>query len=347
MSDEKQDLKLSILDIGTKLKEYNVSQTLENVVKRVQLAEKLGYTRYWFAEHHNTPNQVSTSPELMIMHAAAHTSHIQIGAGGIMMPNHSPLKVVENFSLLTGFYPNRIDLGIGRATGTDPITSFALRRSREAVVNYQFDEQFNEMLSFFERSFPEELPYHKITPISLENDTPLIPEMYMLGSSNGGVQFAIEEGLGFVFAGHISPQLAIPMLRKYHNEFKPSKYNDKPKGIFSTIVITAETDEEAAYLAGPVELNFVRMHTGNLHLPFPTAEEASQHDYSAHEEAIRERNKNSFIIGSVENVAKRLRAIADEAMVDEVMMMEFYPDKQSSDKAYQLLAKEFNLKAQE
>ena len=111
----------------------DASQTLKDSTERIQLADELGYTRYWFAEHHNTANQVSTSPELMIAHAAAHTKRIRVGAGGIMMPNHSPLKVVENFSLLKALHPGRIDLGIGRATGTDHLTAYALRRSREAV----------------------------------------------------------------------------------------------------------------------------------------------------------------------------------------------------------------------
>ena len=153
MSINNKDIKLSILDIGTKLQGNDASQTLKDSTERIQLADELGYTRYWFAEHHNTANQVSTSPELMIAHAAAYTKRIRVGAGGIMMPNHSPLKVVENFSLLEALHPDRIDLGIGRATGTDNLTAYALRRSKEAVFSYDFPKQFDELLIFFQSGF--------------------------------------------------------------------------------------------------------------------------------------------------------------------------------------------------
>jgi luciferase family oxidoreductase group 1 len=344
MSINDKDIRLSILDIGTKLQGNDASQTLKDSTERIQLADELGYTRYWFAEHHNTANQVSTSPDLMISHAAANTKRIRVGAGGIMLPNHSPLKVVENFSLLEALHPGRIDLGIGRAPGTDGLTAYALRRSREAVSSYDFPEQFNELLSFFQRNFPADHPYSKIIPIPDETDHSLIPDIYMLGSSTGGVEFAINEGLGFVFASHLAPHLTIPVLRAYRNNFKPSTLMSEPKSILSTILITAETDEEANYLAGPVELFWARLHTGDIHSPFPTLEEASKHVYSANENAARLQNKDRFIIGSIQTVAQKLRHLVKETMVDEVMIMEYYSDKAASQKAYRLLAKEFNLK---
>lgn len=344
MSINNKDIKLSILDIGTKLQGNDASQTLKDSTERIQLADELGYTRYWFAEHHNTANQVSTSPELMIVHAAAHTKRIRVGAGGIMMPNHSPLKVVENFSLLEAMHPGRIDLGIGRATGTDNMTAYALRQSREAVLSYDFPKQFNELLSFFNRDFPSDHPYDGIIPIPNDGENTLIPAMYMLGSSTGGVQFAMNEGLGFAFASHLAPHLATQVLRGYQNNFKPSKYLAEPKGIFTTILITAETDEEAQYLAGPAELFWARLHTGDIHSPFPTLEEASNHVYSPTENAARIQNKDRFIIGGVETVGQKLRQIAKETMVDEIMIMEYYADKKASQKGYRLLAEEFNLK---
>ena len=341
MSINDKDIKLSILDIGTKLQGNDASQTLKDSTERIQLADELGYSRYWFAEHHNTAVQVSTSPDLMIAHAAAHTKRIRVGAGGIMLPNHSPLKVVENFSLLEALHPARIDLGIGRAPGTDGLTAYALRRSREAVSSYDFPEQFNELLSFFQMNFPVDHPFSKIIPIA---DDSLIPDIYMLGSSTGGVEFAINEGLGFVFASHLAPHLAIPVLRAYRNNFKPSTLMSEPKSILSTILITAETDEEANYLAGPVELYWARLHTGDIHSPFPTLEEVSKHVYSVNENAARVQNKDRFIIGSIQTVAKKIRHLSKETMVDEVMIMEFYSDKAASQKAYRLLAEEFNLK---
>ncbi|WP_042350799.1 LLM class flavin-dependent oxidoreductase [Bacillus massiliigorillae] len=333
-------LKLSILDIATIQKGNTVSQTLQESTELAQLADSLGYTRYWFAEHHNTVNQASTSPDLMSAHVAAHTKKIRIGSGGIMLPNHSPLKVVENFSLLEALHPGRIDLGIGRAPGTDGMTAFALRRSREAVTSYDFPTQLNEMLAFFSQSFPSNHPFSKITPTA---DTSLIPDIYMLGSSDGGMRFASDKGLGFAFAAHISPHLAIPMLQAYQQNFKPSIYMKKPKSILSIIVITAETDEEAEYLAGPVELYWTRLSTGSRIFSFATPEEASKHVYSPAEKAAREDNKSRFVIGNVKKVAEKLRSLAEVAKVDEIMLVEFYPEKAARFKAYQLLADEFQL----
>jgi len=346
MSINDKDIKFSILDIGTKLQGNDASQTLKDSTERIQLADELGFTRYWFAEHHNSGSQVSTSPDLMIAHAAANTKRIRVGAGGIMLPNHNPLKVVENFSLLEALHPERIDLGIGRAPGTDSLTAYVLRRSREAVSSYDFPEEFNQLLSFFQQNFPADHPYSKIIPIPTNTDDSLIPDMYMLGSSTSGVEFAINEGLGFVFASHISPHLAIPVLQDYRKNFKPSTFMSEPNSIFSTILITAETDEEANYLAGPVELYWARLSSGDIHSQFPTAEEASKHVYTANEKAARVQNKDRFIIGGIQTVAKKIRQIAKEAMVDEVMIMEFYADKTASQKAYRLLAKEFDLKEQ-
>ena len=199
------------MDIGTKLQGNDASQTLKDSTERIQLADELGYTRYWFAEHHNTANQVSTSPDLMIAHAAAHTKRIRVGAGGIMMPNHSPLKVVENFSLLEAMHPGRIDFGIGRATGTDSLTAYALRHSKEAVFLYDFRNNLMNCFRFSNGIFLL-ITLNSIIPIPIDGDHSLIPDIYMLGSSTGGVQFAINEGLGFVFASHLAPHLAIQVL---------------------------------------------------------------------------------------------------------------------------------------
>ena len=333
-------LQLSILDLANVYPGKTATESLRDSTKLVQLAESLGYTRYWFAEHHNTKSQMSTSPELLSAHAAAHTKKIRVGAGGIMLPNHSPLKVVENFSLLEALHPGRIDLGIGRAPGTDGMTAYALRRSREAVTTYDFPEQLDELLAFFTQSFPSNHPFSSITPTAGES---LIPTIYMLGSSDGGMQFAAEKGLGFVFAAHISPHLAIPMLRAYRERFKPSALMPKPKSIFTTIVFTADTDEEAEYLAGPAELFWARLSTGNTKLPIATLEEASTHVYSPAEARAREGNKTRFVIGNVQKVGAMLRSLATEAMVDEIMLMDFYTETVDRHKGYRLLAEEFGL----
>lgn len=338
-----ENLKLSILDLATIYNGESVTETLQNTTELVQLADSLGYTRYWFAEHHNTKHQISTSPDLLSAHAGAVSKNIRVGSGGIMLPNHSPLKVAENFSILEGLHPNRIDLGIGRAPGTDGLTALALRRSREVVTTDDFPEQLSELLAYFSRNFPAEHPFKDI---SASPDPALIPDIYMLGSSNGGMQFAIERGLGFVFAAHISPHLAVPVLRNYRENFKPSSLMSEPKSILAIIVVTAETEEEATYLAGPAELQWVRWGTGAFHLPPPTLKEAETHVYTPEEEAVRQQNKGRFVIGSVNSVEHQLRKLAAEAMVDEIMILNMLTEKNTRHKSYELLANAFNLTSQ-
>ncbi|RAS80284.1 LLM class flavin-dependent oxidoreductase [Priestia endophytica] len=334
------EIKLSILDFVHIYPDSNPTESLKNSTEMVQLADKLGYTRYWFTEHHNTTSQISTSPDLLSVHAASHTKNIRVGSGGIMLPNHSPFKVVENFTLLEALHPGRIDLGIGRASGTDGWTAWALQRSREALAANDFPEQLDHLLSFFSRDFPRTHPFSNITPAG---DSSLVPDMYMLGSSEGGLQFAIEKGLGFVFAAHLAPQLAIPILRSYRKDFKPSLYMKEPKSILAIGVIAAETEEEAKYLSGPLELMWARMRTGSSNLSFPTLEEAEAHIYTPEEEAARNANKDRFVIGNVNDVAHQLRQMAKASLVDEIMIADFYPSQRSRLKGYQLLAEEFDL----
>ncbi|WP_175074318.1 LLM class flavin-dependent oxidoreductase [Terribacillus sp. AE2B 122] len=333
-------LRLSILDFIHIYKESDAKESLQNTTEMVQLADRLGYTRYWFTEHHNAPNLMSTSPDMLSMHAAAHSKRIRVGSGGIMLPNHSPLKVMENFTLLEGLYPGRVDLGIGRASGADGWTMWALLRSRELLAKNDFPEQLDDLLSFFERNFKETHPFSHINPAG---DTSMIPQMYMLGSSEGGLQFALEKGLGFVFAAHLSPHLAIPILRAYKSDFKPSPFLDEPKSMLATIVITAETEEEARYLAGPAELLWARMSTGSKNLTFPTLEEAQNHSYTLEEEAAKVRNKERFVIGSTEKVADKLYKTAKASLVDEIIIADFYPNQDSRLRGHGLLAKELGL----
>lgn len=340
----KNKLKLSILDLATIHNEDTASQTLQNSTELVQLADRLGYTRYWFAEHHSGKYQMSTSPDLLSAHAAALTKNIRIGSGGIMLPNHSPLKVVENFSILEALHPGRIDLGMGRASGTDGITNAALRNNHTPLSGEAIMNQLMEVLAFFNRDFPEGHPYKNINP---SPDSSLRPDLYMLGSSDGGMQIASQLGLGFAFAGQINPDMAIPMLKKYRESFQPSEFFSQPYSMLAIIVIAAETDEEAAEIAGPAELQWVRWMTGQYKLSPPTLEEARKHEYTLAEASARKQNKSKFIIGSVENVKKQLEDIAREAEVDEIIIAEMISDKEARHKSYSLLAKAFNLSANE
>lgn len=337
-------MRLSILDLATIYNDETPAQTLQNSTELVQLADRLGYTRYWFAEHHNATFQMSTSPDLLSAHAAALTKNIRIGSGGIMLPNHSPLKVVENFSILEALHPGRIDLGMGRASGTDGITNAALRNSNEPLSGEAIMNQLMEVLAFFNREFPEGHPYQSINP---SPDSSLRPELFMLGSSDGGMQIASQLGIGFAFAGQINPDLAVPMLKQYRENFKPSQYLSEPYSMLAIIVVCADTDEEAADIAGPAELQWVRWMTGQYKSSPPTLEEARAHKYTAEESLVREQNKGKFIIGSVESVKEQLEQVAEESEVDEVIIANMISDKEARHKSYSLLAKSFNLSPNE
>lgn len=336
---ERPPIQLSILDLATIYNNETASQTLQHSTDLVQLADQLGYTRYWFAEHHNTKFQVSSSPDLLAAHAAAYSKQIRVGSGGVMLPNHSPLKVVENFSLLESLHPGRIDLGIGRAPGTDGITALALRRSREAVTTYDFPEQFAELLAFFTNGFPDEHPFSKINATAEES----IPDLFMLGSSDGGMQFAAEYGLGFAFAAHINPKLAIPMLQTYRQRFKPSQFLQKPKGILALIVVCAETEEQARQHALPAQLQWARWGTGNYKLPPPSFDEAVSHTFSPAEEAVTNENEGRFVIGTPSQVKEQLESLAEQAMVDEIMILNMIPDTEAREQSFRLLAEAFEL----
>lgn len=337
---ETKDLKLSILDFVHIYGNSNASESLKNVTEMVQLAEELGYTRYWFTEHHNTKTSMSTSPEMLTMHAAAHTKKIRVGSGGVMLPNHSALKVMENFTLLEGLHPGRIDLGIGRASGTDSQTMLALLRSKELIWANDFPNQLEDLLSFFKRDFKKNHPLSQITP---PGEKFMMPDVYMLGSSEGGLRFALDKGLGFVFAAQLAPHLAIPILRAYKNEFKPSSYLNEPKSMMALMVIVAETEEEAEFIAGPAELMWAQISTGKIDFAFTTPLEAKNHVYTLAEESARERNKSRFVIGSAEKVAEKLHQLAKDSLVDEIIVADFYPDQESRKKGHRLLANELRL----
>ncbi|MFA5650056.1 MAG: LLM class flavin-dependent oxidoreductase [Proteiniphilum sp.] len=337
-------LQLSILDLAYMTEgDESPTRVLQNSTEVAQLADELGYTRYWFAEHHNTGFLMSMFPEIMIAHVAANTRRIRVGSGGVMLPNHSSLSVAERFSMLEALHPGRIDLGIGRAPGTDGRTAYALRRSWEALKEDTFPEQLEALLGFFGHDLR---PDHPFATIKANPGPTLTPDLYMLGSSTGGVRFAIENGLAFVFAAQINAEMAIPVLKIYRNEFKPSRYYQEPKSILSIAVFTAETEEEAHYLAEPSLLMWTRLATGRFNslTSFPSTRFANNYHYSPQEEAIRQMQRNKFVIGTPEQVAERLTELANQTGVDEIIVADSYPEIEARKKAYRLLAKEFDLR---
>lgn len=332
---------LSILDLAYFTEgDESATQVLQNSTKVAQLADELGYTRYWFAEHHNTGFLMSMFPEIMMAHVATNTKRIRVGSGGVMLPNHSALSVAERFSMLEALHPGRVDLGIGRAPGTDGRTAYALRRSWDVIKEDTFPDQLEALLGFFGHDLRKDHPF---ATIQANPDPSLTPDIYMLGSSTGGVQFAVENGLAFVFAAQINAELAVPVLKMYKEKFRPTKYFQEPKSMMSIGVFTAETEEEARYIAEPSLLMWTMLATGRRFTSFPTANFANNYDYSPQEEAIRQMQMNKFVIGTPEQVAERLTRWSHETGVDEIIIADSYPDIASRMNAYRLLAKEMGL----
>ena len=339
-SDTSQPLKLSVLD-GVGL--YNgepASAAVAHSTRAAQLVDRLGYTRLWFTEHHNSRHQMSTSPDLFIAHMAALTKNIRVGSGGIMLPNHSPLRIVENFSILEALHPGRVDLGMGRASGTDGVTNAALRNNHEPLTGQGLMNLLLEVLAFFDRDFPADHPYNAISPSPHPS---LRPELFMLGSSGGGMQIASQLGMGFAFAGQINPTIAAPVLRQYRDSFQPSAHLPEPYSILSIIVVCADTDEEAQYLAAPAELQWARWGTGQIHHDPPTLEEAATHQYTPTEEAARQGSKGRFVVGRPDRAKAQLQQLAADARVDELMTVNMITDHEAQLRSYELLADAFDL----
>lgn len=335
-------LKLSVLDGVGLYNGESAAAALQRATEGAKLIDRLGYTRLWFTEHHNSKHQMSTSPDVLIAHTAAVTENIRVGSGGIMLPNHSPLRVVENFSILEALHPGRIDLGMGRASGTDGITNAALRNNHEPLSGRALMNLLLEVVAFFDRDFPDDHPYKSISPSPHPS---LKPELFMLGSSDGGMQIASQLGMGFAFAGQINPRAAVPMLNAYRDNFQASASLASPYSILSIIVVCAETEEEAKYLAAPAELQWARWGTGQIHHDPPTLEEAATHRYTPQEEQARSESTGRFVVGTPDQVTARLRKLASDARADEIMTVNMITDPQAQLRSYELLADAFELEA--
>jgi len=327
-------VRLSVLDVSPVPSGSTAGQALRNTVDLARRAEAAGCTRYWLAEHHNSPGIASSSPEVMIGQVAAATSTMRVGSGGVMLPNHSPLRVAEAFRVLEALFPGRIDLGLGRAPGTDALTAYALRRSREAMSVDDFPEQLAELLAFLADDWPTDHPFAAVTAVPAGVGT---PQLWILGSSGYGAQAAAALGLGAAFASHIAPGLAVGALQSYRQQFRPTAYGAAPRSILAAAVVCAETDELAEELAASSDLAWLRIGQGRSGL-VPSPAEAHAYDYTAAERAQVAANRSRFHVGSPATVARRLTALAAQAGADEVMVLSTVHDHEARVRSYELLA---------
>jgi len=308
---------LSVLDLSPVPSGTTAAGALRNTVDLARHADALGLTRYWLAEHHNAAGLASSSPEVLIATVAAATARIRVGSGGIMLPNHSALKVAETFRALHALHPGRIDLGVGRAAGTDNKTALALRRSRELLGADGFPEQLRELLGLL-TSDPD--PLVRFGPLKAVPTGVEAPELYLLGASEESAMVAAGLGLGYAYAHHFDPSGAEAALLRYRSEFKPSPLRASPHAIVAVAVACGESDAHADELASSSDLSWARFGQGLRDLPLPSVEEARAYEFDAEEEQIRRANRARVTVGGPERVGEVLRALAHRTKADEVMV---------------------------
>ena len=328
---------LSILDLSPVSAGSSGAQALHNSLDLARLADGLGYVRYWVAEHHNLPAVASSAPDIMIGQIAAITKNMRVGSGGVMLPNHAPLMVAERFKVLEGLFPGRIDLGLGRAPGTDPATSYALRRRQGISDEDDFLERFQEMMLLEKRGFPPGHPFHNVQ--AMPSDVPL-PPIYLLGSSDYSAQLAGQIGAAFAFAHHFATFPADEAMRLYRDSFKPSASHDRPLAILGTQVMCADTDAEAERLALTFDLNAVRRAKGEYQ-PLASPEDAAAYDYSPAERARIAQGRNRISVGSPATVKAKLTKLIEATKADELMVTSMIFDHAARKRSYELLAQAF------
>ena len=332
-------LPVSVLDLSPVSAGSSGAVSLRNSLDLATLADRLGFTRYWVAEHHNLPSIASSAPEIMIGQIAAATTRIRVGSGGVMLPNHAPLMVAERFKVLEALFPGRIDLGIGRAPGTDPVTSYALRRRQDSASDDDFLERFQELLLLERRDFPEGHPYNAVH--AMPKDVAL-PPIWLLGSSGYGAQLAAMVGTGFSFAHHFSDHDAVAPMLGYREQFKPSATLERPYAILGCAVVCADSDEEAERLATTIDLNWVRRARGE-YLPLASPEEAQAYPLSRAEREYIRRRRARLFVGSPLTVRERLATLIAATKADELMVTTMIYDHAARRRSYELLTQAFGV----
>jgi luciferase family oxidoreductase group 1 len=330
---------LSVLDLSVVTTATRPAAALRNSIDLARHVDGLGYVRYWLAEHHNLSSVASPAPDVMIGQIAAVTRNLRVGSGGVMLPNHAPLVVAERFKMLEALFPGRIDLGLGRAPGTDGPTAYALRSRLDARQGDDFLERLHELTLWETRDFPPNHPYNNV--VAMPDDTPL-PPIWLLGSSDYSSELAAQVGMGFAFAHHFASYDAVVALTNYRAHFKPSGWRATPHGILAVAVVTAETDEEAERLASSMDLNRLRRDRGQ-YLPLPSPEEALAYPYTDAERASVTRNRSRLFVGSPQTVMAKLKPMLDASEPDELMLITAVFDHEARKKSYTLMADAFGL----
>jgi luciferase family oxidoreductase group 1 len=324
---------LSVLELAPIAAGSSAAQALANSTTLAQHVERLGYHRMWVAEHHNMVSIASSSPAVLIAHLAAHTSTLRLGSGGVMLPNHAALAVAEQFGMLEALHPGRIDLGIGRAPGTDPVTAAALRRIPALNGADDFPDQLRDLLAYFDGDHP------RITAVPGRGYR---PELHMLGSSDYSAQVAGILGVGFAFAHHFASPNTLQALEAYRSTFHPGRFGEQPRSMIVVPVICAATTAEAERIAMPSAVSFVKLRQGHP-TPLPRPEDAEAYEFSPMERELLRQWEAPLIKGTPAEVCTQLSALIERTRVDEVMVTTMVHDHGDRLRSYELLAEAWGL----
>ncbi|NUU25649.1 MAG: LLM class flavin-dependent oxidoreductase [Streptomycetaceae bacterium] len=327
------DIRLSVLDTAPAWHGATTTEALRNSIDLASRVDDLGYHRYWLAEHHNTPALSTSSPAVLIGRIADATSRMRVGSGGVMLPNHAPLVVAEQFGTLAALQPDRIDLGVGRAPGTDPRTARAIRGAAAARSGADFPEQVGELLGYFPspKGDPARSPILAVP--AMEHAVPV----WVLGSSGHSARLAGQLGLPYAYAHHFNPHGTADAVSLYHAAFEPSEYLSEPYAMATVVGFVADTDEHAHWLAGPLKAITVLSMRGHNPL-FPTPEAAAELVFSAEEQNVIRALYGPQLIGSPDTVREHLAALVAATGVDEVMVTTAVHDHAQRVRSYELLA---------
>ncbi|MWJ27117.1 MsnO8 family LLM class oxidoreductase [Halomonas sp. ZH2S] len=319
---------LSVLDLAPIRQGSSAADTFRDTVSLAQLTERLGFTRYWLAEHHNIEGIASAATSVLIGHVAGQTRRIRVGSGGIMLPNHPPLVVAEQFGTLETLYPGRIDLGLGRAPGSDAATMAAMRRSAHAGV-----DDFPQQLAELQRYLGEPKPGQRVKAVPGQGTH--VP-IWLLGSSGYSAQLAARQGLPFAFAAQFAPGYLFEALRLYRDNFQPSEHLEKPHAMVGLPVIAADSDEQADFLATTAQQKFLNLIRGKRTQSLPPTEAL---DWNPHERAQVQQFLGAAIIGGPETVRTGLEDFIARTGADELMINSDFYRHQDRLRSYEIVAK--------
>jgi luciferase family oxidoreductase group 1 len=328
---------LSVLDLAFVTTGTPPSAALKNSIDLARHVDRLGYHRYWIAEHHNLPSIAISTPDILIGQISAVTKNVRVGSGGVMLPNHAPLVVAERFRTLEALFPGRIDLGLGRAPGTDGVTAVALRRRQDRREGDDFLERLQELVLWETGAWPANHPFRNV--VAMPSDVHL-PPLYLLGSSDYSAELAGRIGMGFAFAHHFATYDAVAAMRSYRELFQPSGWRERPHAILAIALVCAETEAEAERLASSMDLNWLRRAHGEYH-PLPSPEEAAAYPYTEQDRARMRKSRERLFVGTPETIEARLTPLIEATQADEVMITSAIYDHAARKRSYELLAQHF------